>query len=160
VGIIAYGTTRPAIDEARDRLTADGLNTSLMRLRALPINDEVKAFIARHEHVYVIEMNRDGQMHTLLRSELPELAMRLESLALLDGMPLTARWVVEAITAAEQNRPRRSSANGQGKRGATELDLPGNGSMSPGNDMPRGDSGLTDMGHDGHNREVIAEEME
>ena len=30
IGIIAYGTTRPAIDEARDQLTADGLVTSYM----------------------------------------------------------------------------------------------------------------------------------
>jgi 2-oxoglutarate ferredoxin oxidoreductase subunit alpha len=161
IGIIAYGTTRPAIDEARDRLAADGNQTSFMRLRALPINDEVAAFIERHDRVYVVEMNRDGQMLTILRSELPELATRLESLALLDGMPLTARWIVEAIAAAEEERPRRrQGAYGQGKRGATELDLPGDGSMSPGNGMPRGDSGLTDMGHDGHNREVIIKETE
>jgi 2-oxoglutarate ferredoxin oxidoreductase subunit alpha len=161
IGIIAYGTTRPAIDEARDRLAADGNKTSFMRLRALPINDEVEAFIERHDRVYVVEMNRDGQMNTLLRSELPELATRLESLALLDGMPLTARWVVEAIAAAEEERPRRrQGAYGQGKRGATELDLPGDGSLSPGNGMPIGDSGLTDMGHDGHNREVIIEETQ
>jgi 2-oxoglutarate ferredoxin oxidoreductase subunit alpha len=158
IGLIAYGTTRPAIEEARDRLAADGVPTGFMRLRALPINDEVEAFIARYDRVYVIEMNRDGQVCTLLRSELPEVATRLESLAMLDGMPLTARWVVEAITAAEENRPRRRSAYGQGKRGATELDLPDDGSLSPGNGMPRGDSGLTDMGHDGHNREVIAGE--
>jgi 2-oxoglutarate ferredoxin oxidoreductase subunit alpha len=161
IGIIAYGTTRPAIDEARDRLAADGVATSFMRLRALPINDDVKTFIERHDTVYVVEMNRDGQVHTLLRSELPELATRLESLALLDGMPLTARWVTEAINAAEEERPRRrQGAYGQGKRGATELDLPGDGSLSPGNDMPAGDSGLTDMGHDGHNREVLMEEIE
>ena len=160
IGIIAYGTTRPAIDEARDRLAADGVTTSFMRLRALPINNEVEAFIERHDRVYVIEMNRDGQMHTLLRSELPELATRLESLALLDGMPLTARWIVEAITAAEEERPRRrQGAYGQGKRGATEMDLPGDGSLSPGNGMPIGDSGLTDMGHDGHNREVLMGEI-
>ncbi|HMT20767.1 MAG TPA: hypothetical protein PKE20_05895, partial [Promineifilum sp.] len=160
IGIIAYGTTRPAIEEARDRLAADGIPTNFMRLRALPINHEVEAFIERHDRVYVIEMNRDGQMHTLLRSELPELATRLESLALLDGMPLTARWVAEAVIAAEEERPRRRSAYGQGKRGATELDLPGDGSLSPGNGMPRGDSGLTDMGHDGHNREVLMGEIQ
>ena len=152
IGIIAYGTTAPAIAEARDRLAAGGVATDFMRLRALPINSEVEAFIARHDRVYVIEMNRDGQVHTLLRSELPHLAMKLESLALLDGMPLTARWVVEAITAAEESRPRRvSAAYGQNKRGATELDMPTNG-------RPIGDSGLTDMGHDGHNRQVIIEE--
>lgn len=159
IGILAYGTTAPAIEEARDRLMADGTPTSFMRLRALPINGEVEAFIARHDRVYVIEMNRDGQMHTILRAELPNVATKLESLALLDGMPLTARWVVEAIAAAEEERPRRrAAAYGQGKRGATELDLPGDGSMSPGNGMPIGDSGLTDMGHDGHNRQVIIKE--
>lgn len=160
IGIISYGTTRPSIEEARDRLTADGIPTSFLRLRALPINDEVKAFIEKYETIYVIEMNRDGQMRTILQTEVPEHATRLESLALLDGLPLTARWVVEAIMAAEEERPRRRTPHGQGKRGATELDLPGDGSLSPGNGMPIGDSGLTDMGHDGHNREVIIEETQ
>ena len=99
------------------------------------------------------------RLQTILRAELPEVATRLESLALLDGMPLTARWVVEAIMAAEQDRPRRAPTRREGSaEGATELDLPGDGSLSPGNGLPRGDSGLTDMGHDGHNREVIAGE--
>ena len=101
VGIIAYGTTKFAIDEARDRLAADGLQTSFMRLRALPINQAVKDFIARYEKVYVIELNRDGQLHNILQTEVPEMATKLVSLAHLDGMPLTARWVVEAI-AGEQ----------------------------------------------------------
>ena len=117
------------------------------------------AFIERHERVYVVELNRDGQLHTILSSELPGLATRLVPLAHLDGMPLTARWVVDALLAQEQMRPRRIAPGGSPqarKEGATELDLPGDGSLSPGNGMPRGDSGLTDMGHDGHNREVIS----
>jgi len=159
IGIIAYGTTEPAIREARDRLAAAGLPTSFLRLRALPINGEVEAFIERHERVYVVELNRDGQLHTILSSELPGTATRLVPLAHLDGMPLTARWVVDALLAQEQLRPRRIPAGGSPqarKEGATELDLPGDGSLSPGNGMPRGDSGLTDMGHDGRNREVIS----
>lgn len=113
VGIIAFGTTKYAIDEARDRLAADGVKTSFMRLRALPINDEVKDFIARHQRLYVIELNRDGQMHAILQTEVPAMATKLVSLAHLDGMPLTARWVVESIheqeglTAAETNDPAR-----------------------------------------------------
>ena len=161
IAIIAYGTTEPAIIEARDRLAAAGIPTSFMRLRALPINGEVEALIARHDRSYVVELNRDGQMHTILSAELPALATRLEPLAHLDGMPLTARWVVEALTAKEELRPRVTAPGGSRqarKEGATELDLPGDGSLSPGNGMPRGDSGLTDMGHDGHNREVIIEE--
>jgi 2-oxoglutarate ferredoxin oxidoreductase subunit alpha len=63
----------------------------------LPIQDEVREFVARHERVYVVELNRDGQMHTILRTEMPEMAMKLHSLAHLDGMPLTARWVLDAV---------------------------------------------------------------
>lgn len=102
IGLIAYGSTRAALAEARDRLSAAGVKTSLMRLRALPINGEVEAYIERHDRVYVIELNRDGQLCLILRSELPALAARLQPLAHIDGMPLTARWVVDALTAAEQ----------------------------------------------------------
>lgn len=114
IGIIAYGTTRPAIDEARDRLAATGVATSFMRLRALPVNDEVEAFIARHERVYVIEMNRDGQVASILRSELPETGARLVSLTHFDGMPLTARWIFESIMTHESAQP--AGGNGQGTR--------------------------------------------
>ncbi|MCP4417538.1 MAG: 2-oxoacid:acceptor oxidoreductase subunit alpha [Chloroflexi bacterium] len=97
IGIIAFGTTVFAIDEARDRMAADGTPTSFLRLRALPINQAVEQFVADHERVYVIEMNRDGQVHNILQTEMPEIATKLISLAHLDGMPLTARWVVDAI---------------------------------------------------------------
>ncbi len=103
-GIIAFGTTEYAIDEARDRLAKTGVQTSFMRLRALPINDAVRDFIARYERVYVVELNRDGQLHKILQTEVPDMAARLVSLAHLDGMPMTARWVVEAIEAAESGR--------------------------------------------------------
>lgn len=96
-GIIAFGTSKYAIDEARDRLAAQGIKTSFMRIRALPINQEVKDFIDRHERNFVIELNRDGQLRTILQTEVPEMATKLISIAHLDGMPLTARWVVESI---------------------------------------------------------------
>lgn len=103
-GIIAYGTTQYAIDEARDRLAKNGVTASFMRLRALPINNDVREFISRYERVYVVELNRDGQMHKILQTETPEYAARLVSLAHMDGLPLTARWVVEAIEAQEALR--------------------------------------------------------
>ncbi|MCA9926501.1 MAG: 2-oxoacid:acceptor oxidoreductase subunit alpha, partial [Anaerolineales bacterium] len=98
IGILAFGTTMYAIEEARDRLAADGIETSFMRLRALPINDNVKNFVAQYDKVYVIELNRDGQLHKILQTEMPDMATKLVSLAFLDGMPLTAHWVVEAIS--------------------------------------------------------------
>jgi 2-oxoglutarate ferredoxin oxidoreductase subunit alpha len=72
-----------------------------MRLRALPINKEVRDFVENHERIYVIEMNRDGQLHAILQTEMPDLATKLVSVAYLDGMPLTARWIVEAIEEKE-----------------------------------------------------------
>jgi 2-oxoglutarate ferredoxin oxidoreductase subunit alpha len=102
VGIIAYGTTRPAIDEARDRLSEDGMETDFMRLRALPVNADVRDFVESHDRVYVIEMNRDGQMHRLLQLEMPDIATKLISLSKLDGMPLTARWIVDSMQEKEQ----------------------------------------------------------
>jgi 2-oxoglutarate ferredoxin oxidoreductase subunit alpha len=103
IGIIAYGTTHFAIEEARDHLAAENLKSSYLRLRALPINDEVKEFVARHDRVYVVELNRDGQMHSILLTEMPEMATKLISLAHLDGMSLSAHWVKQAIKAKEQN---------------------------------------------------------
>ena len=97
IGIIAVGTTLFPIEEARTRLSEKDMETSFMRLRALPINKEVRDFVERHDRTYVIEMNRDGQLHAILQTEMPDLATRLLSIAYLDGMPLTARWIVEAI---------------------------------------------------------------
>lgn len=100
-GILSFGTTKYAIDEARDRLAAEGTNTSFMRLKALPISNVVREFVAKHDRVYVIEMNRDGQMHTILRDEMPEMNMKLISIAHQDGMPLTARFVVDTLNEME-----------------------------------------------------------
>lgn len=72
-----------------------------MQIKAVPFADEVKQFIAEHPHNYVVELNRDGQMHQLLTIAFPELATRLTSLAHLDGLPLTAKWVIDAFFAKE-----------------------------------------------------------
>src|SRR5690606_10496808 len=71
LAIVAYGTTRYAIEEARAQLAAAGVATSFMRVRALPIGDEVRDFVARHEDLVLIEMNRDAQLTAILRDELP-----------------------------------------------------------------------------------------
>jgi len=76
-----------------------GIEFSLLRLRALPINDAVRDFVAAHRLCYVVELNRDGQMHQILSLEMPDLATRLVSLAHLDGLPLTAAWLVEKVKA-------------------------------------------------------------
>jgi 2-oxoglutarate ferredoxin oxidoreductase subunit alpha len=105
IGIIAYGSADPAIVEARDRLSQrTGVETSYMRLRALPLGDEARDFVAKHDRVYVVELNTDGQMHKLLQLHTPEYATKLLSIAYNDGLPLTARLVVEQIQAMETER--------------------------------------------------------
>ena len=73
-----------------------------MQIKAIPFTDEVKEFISAHQQNFVVELNRDGQLRQLLQLEYPDRATSLVSLAHLDGMPLTARWVVEAFKAAEE----------------------------------------------------------
>ncbi len=102
VGIISYGSADPAVEEARDRLQAQGLETSYLRLRALPLGQETADFIAQYDHVYLVEMNFDGQMCSLVRLHVPEQAGQVRSIAHCDGLPLTARFVTEAILEKER----------------------------------------------------------
>ncbi len=97
IGIIAFGSTEPAIEEARTQLLESGIKTDYLRVRAVPFTTQVSEFIKDHPRIYVIEMNRDGQLHQLLSLDYPEYTPRLVSLAHTDGLPLTARRVKEAI---------------------------------------------------------------
>ena len=101
IGVIAFGSTDPAIIEACDYLEAEGTPVNYLRLRALPVQSEVLDFIDDHERVYVIEMNRDGQVHQILTIETPETGTKLISLPHNDGMQITANWVKESILAEE-----------------------------------------------------------
>jgi 2-oxoglutarate ferredoxin oxidoreductase subunit alpha len=103
IGIMYFGSTEAAIEEARHRLAESGIQTDALRLRALPFSQAVGEFIRGHEHVYVVELNRDGQLQQLLKMEYALDCVNLISLAHLDGLPLTARWVEEAIKAKEAN---------------------------------------------------------
>ncbi len=104
VGLIAYGSTHPAIVEARDQLREQGIRTGYCRLRALPVADEVTHFIERHQRVYVVEQNRDGQVATLLRSALPgALADRLRSVPHYNGTPMAAENIVRPLLGWEKN---------------------------------------------------------
>jgi len=103
VGIIAYGSSDQAVLEARDYLAEDGIKTDYLRLRAVPFTDTVTKFIEDHKVVYVVEMNRDGQMKKMLQLEYPQFAMKFKSISKHDGLPLNAHWVKESIQAKEQS---------------------------------------------------------
>jgi 2-oxoglutarate ferredoxin oxidoreductase subunit alpha len=101
VGLISYGTNDPAVQEARDLLSAAGVPSSYLRLRALPLENRVAEFIGKHERLYVVENNLDGQMHSLVQLHAPADADRIVSIAKCDGFSLTARWIHETILAQE-----------------------------------------------------------
>ncbi|HMA36017.1 MAG TPA: 2-oxoacid:acceptor oxidoreductase subunit alpha [Chloroflexia bacterium] len=101
VGLIAYGSADSAICEARDQLRAAGLETSYLRVRALPLEATLREFVAQHETIYVVELNFDGQMHQLIQLYVPERAATIRSIAHCDGLPLTARFVTDAILGKE-----------------------------------------------------------
>lgn len=100
IGIISFGSNDPAIVEARSRLAQAGVRASYMRLRALPLTETVRRFVAAHKQVFVVEMNSDAQMCQLLRLHVPERAVDIKAANHSDGLPLTARWVSEHLAAA------------------------------------------------------------
>jgi 2-oxoglutarate ferredoxin oxidoreductase subunit alpha len=109
LGAIYFGSTSPAMDEAIDQLITGGIPLDAMRLRAFPFPDEVQAFIDAHEEVFIVEQNRDGQMRTLLMSELNIDPHKLIPVLHYDGTPITARFISLAITKhvhAEITEPR------------------------------------------------------
>ena len=101
IAIIGYGSTDPSIDEARHMLMQKGVKTSYLRLRALPLADSARDFIAAHKRSYVVELNSDAQMCQLLRLHAPELATSIKPCNHNDGMPLTAAWITAALLEKE-----------------------------------------------------------
>ncbi|MBP7692722.1 MAG: 2-oxoacid:acceptor oxidoreductase subunit alpha, partial [Anaerolineales bacterium] len=71
VAFIAYGSADPAVAEGRWRLeNKHGLKTSYLRVRALPLADSIKDFVAAHQRVYVVELDTDAQLWQLLQLHL------------------------------------------------------------------------------------------
>lgn len=102
IGIIAFGSTDFAVVETRDQLKAANIPTSYLRVRALPFTDDLRKFVESHDHVYVVEQNRDAQMRDLIRLELPDLAMKVRSVRHYDGLPIDAKFVTDAIMEQER----------------------------------------------------------
>ncbi len=96
-GVIYYGSTAPAMNEALDRFEEQGLAIDAMRIRAFPFQDEVTDFIAAHEQVFVVEQNRDAQLRALLINEAAIDPAKLIPVLHYDGTPITARFIGKEI---------------------------------------------------------------
>ena len=104
VGFLAFGTTHWAIIESMDQLQREyNTEVSYYRLRAIPFTKHLVEFFEKHDRVYVVEQNRDGQMGMLVKLELPSnLVGKLRSIRHYSGIPIDARFVTDALLAAEE----------------------------------------------------------
>ena len=96
-GVIYYGSTSPAMDEAIELLDAKGHHLDRLRIRAFPFHSSVASFIADHDFVYVVEQNRDAQLRQLIVNENGIDPVRLVPILHYDGTPITARFIAKAI---------------------------------------------------------------
>ena len=99
LGVVFYGSTASAMYEALDYLQAEDRYIDALRIRSFPFGDEVLDFMNEHEHIFVVEQNRDAQMRQLILIEggsiKPE---KLTSILHYDGTPVTARKIENAIS--------------------------------------------------------------
>ncbi|HMN10803.1 MAG TPA: 2-oxoacid:acceptor oxidoreductase subunit alpha [Bellilinea sp.] len=100
-GIIGFGSTKDALLESLDLLKAANKPADFMRIRAVPFHKEVEEFLKEHKKVYVVELNRDGQMRQLLTMSFPQYAHKLVQISHIDGLSLSAEWVTKSILAQE-----------------------------------------------------------
>ena len=98
LGVIYFGSTAPAMDEALLALAGEGIHLDAMRLRAFPFSESVGQFLETHGTVFVVEQNRDAQMRSLLVNELGVDPARLVPVLHYDGTPITARFITDIIT--------------------------------------------------------------
>jgi 2-oxoglutarate ferredoxin oxidoreductase subunit alpha len=96
-GVIYFGSTSPAMDEAIEIIEANGHRLDRMRLRAFPFHSSVSSFVADHDFVFVVEQNRDAQLRSLIVNELSTDPVRLVPILHYDGTPITARFIARAI---------------------------------------------------------------
>ncbi len=98
-GIIYFGSTSPAMDEALDHLASEGHACDALRVRAFPFSSEVDDFIAEHDTVFVVEQNRDGQFRSLLINECEIDPAKLDPVLHYDGSPITASFIAREVSA-------------------------------------------------------------
>jgi 2-oxoglutarate/2-oxoacid ferredoxin oxidoreductase subunit alpha len=103
VGILAFGTTDFALRESLDQIKKElGKDVDYMRIRAYPFAHEIHDFVAAHDRVYVVEQNRDAQLATLLKIDLPaDQVVKLRSILHYNGLPIDARTITEEFATKE-----------------------------------------------------------
>jgi 2-oxoglutarate ferredoxin oxidoreductase subunit alpha len=103
IGILAFGSSDFAVRESLDEIGKQyGRSVDYMRICAYPFSHEIHDFVASHERIYVVEQDRDAQLESLLKLDLPaEQITKLRSILHFSGLPLDAQSVTEELAARE-----------------------------------------------------------
>ncbi len=100
--IICVGSAEFPVEEAMDILGKDHLNFDYMRIKSIPFHQEVIDFLHTHDRIYIVELNRDGQLAQLLTLAAPVEAIKFKNITKVDGLPLTAKWIANEIRKDEE----------------------------------------------------------
>jgi 2-oxoglutarate ferredoxin oxidoreductase subunit alpha len=97
-GVLFFGTSQYAAEEAIELLKAEGIEMDALRIKSFPFNQTVVDFVNDHQHVFVIEQNRDAQMRSLMMIEFSANPAKLVSVLNYDGMPITADNILNQVS--------------------------------------------------------------
>ena len=97
-GILFFGTSQYAAEEAMDMLKEDKILVDGLRIKSFPFDQIAIDFLQNHKYIFVVEQNRDAQMKSLIMIELGISAEKLISVLNYDGLPITATNIVHQIT--------------------------------------------------------------
>ncbi len=98
IGLLFFGTSQYAAEEAQELLKEEELKIDAIRIRAFPFGKEVEEFISSHRLVFVVEQNRDAQMRKMIIMELDTAPSKLVPILNYDGMPITADAIKKELT--------------------------------------------------------------
>ncbi|MBI2815487.1 MAG: 2-oxoacid:acceptor oxidoreductase subunit alpha [Acidobacteria bacterium] len=103
IGIIAFGSSHWAVIESRDQLEKEqSIKTAYLRIKAIPLSEDIPTFISRMKRVYVVDQNRDGQMYDLIRLMVKSKDIeKIRSVRHYNGLPVDARSITDEILSQE-----------------------------------------------------------
>ncbi len=96
-GVLFFGTSTYAAEEAFQLLKDEGITLDAMRVKAFPFGKKFTDFIEKHEKIFVIEQNRDAQFRSVMLIELGTNPDKLISVLNYDGTPITADFIYSKI---------------------------------------------------------------
>jgi 2-oxoglutarate ferredoxin oxidoreductase subunit alpha len=102
-GVITVGSCDLAVREALDQLSDAGVPCDYMRVRGFPFTPDVRQFVEEHEHCFVVEQNRDGQLRSLISIETGVAIEKMDAVLNYGGFPLSAQQVVDHVLAKLEN---------------------------------------------------------